>query len=126
MKMVSVTEKKTWILISTLPDQSLLRKEPADILTLIILVIIFGSNHSITQDTLLGILSEIHIDDAYLNDESIAAPSISAYLALLIKQNYLEKETSPDYESPLYTWGKRAKLEIPPESLIRFITSVRS
>jgi hypothetical protein len=122
--MVPVTEKKTWILISTLPDQSLLRKEPTDILNLIILVIIFGSNHSITQDTLLGILSEINIDDTYLNEESIAAPSISAYLALLVKQNYLEKETSPDYESALYTWGKRAKLEIPPEALIRFITSV--
>jgi hypothetical protein len=124
MKFVAVTEKKSWILTSTLSDQSLIRKDFADILNLIILVIIFGSNHSITHDTLLRILSEINIDDGYINRESIVAPSVSAYLALLVKQNYLDKEASPDYESPLYTWGKRAKLEIPPEALIRFITSV--
>lgn len=124
MKFVAVTEKKTWILISTLPDQSLVRKDAADILNMIILVIIFGSNHSITHDTLLRILNDINIDDNYLYDEGIAVPSVTAYLGLLVKQNYLEKESSPDYESPLYTWGRRAKIEVPPEVLIRFITSV--
>lgn len=124
MKFVTVLEKKTWILISTLPDQSLVRKYGTDIVNMIILVIIFGSNHSITHDTLLRILNDINIDDNYLNEEYIAAPSVSAYLTLLVKQNYLEKEASPDYESPLYTWGSRAKLEVPPEALIQFIASV--
>ena len=126
MRLLTVTEKKTWIMISTLVDKSLLKTDPRDVLHMIILVIIFGSNHSITHDTLLSILSDLQIDDTYLNDESIPASSLSAYLGVMVKQNYLEKETSPDFESPLYTWGQRSKLEVPPESLIRFITSVLS
>ena len=81
---------------------------------------------NVQKDTLLATLGELGFKEGSLPQVAHhhGVTSLDQLLNLFVKQLYLEKNSRSDRESPVYTWGPRAKVEFLSDHMVHFILSV--
>jgi hypothetical protein len=124
------TVPMAYALVSSLPDEeaNLLPARnsiPAELALLqVILVTIALSGGVLDYHDLRNALMDVNLYTASLNDPEIGA--LDALLAKFTKQRHLVKARNPaDTSSHIFTWGPRAFVEFPIESLTELIYTVQ-